>query len=135
MLAAMCLWAEGVQIGSRFAASVESSAHPNFKQKIVEASDGATRLALRRISPVRIIRNAYSSMLEQAENECLPPDKLLEIRGRGKSKLGMFEGNIEEGELEIGQVAALIDRIQPVNVIMQEIIEEYNRALMELHKI
>jgi enoyl-[acyl-carrier protein] reductase II len=135
MLAAMCLGAEGVQIGSRFAASVESSAHPNFKQKIVEASDGATRLALRRISPVRIIRNAYSSMLEQAENECLPPDKLLEIRGRGKSKLGMFEGNIEEGELEIGQVAALIDRIQPVNVIMQEIIEEYNRALMELHKI
>ncbi len=132
MLAAMCLGAEGVQVGSRFAASEESSAHPNFKQKIVETPDGGTRLALRSISPVRIIRNNYSHLLEQAENQCLPTEKLLEIKGRGKSKLGMFEGNIEEGELEIGQVAALIDHIKPVHEIINDFIEEYNLALKEL---
>ncbi|MGC8825018.1 MAG: NAD(P)H-dependent flavin oxidoreductase [Bacteroidales bacterium] len=135
MLAAMCLGAEGVQIGSRFAASIESSAHPNFKQKILETTDGGTRLALRKLSPVRIIRNTYSNILEQAENECLPPEKLLELRGKGKSKLGMFEGNIEEGELEIGQVAALIDQIKPVKEIIKEIVEEYNCALKELKEI
>ncbi len=132
MLAAMCLGAEGVQIGSRFAASVESSAHPNFKQKILETTDGGTRLALRKLSPVRIIRNTYSDILEKAENDCLPKEELLNIKGVGKSRLGMFEGNVEEGELEIGQVAAQINEIETVAEIMKNIILEYNQTLKSL---
>ncbi|MCX7985770.1 MAG: nitronate monooxygenase [Bacteroidales bacterium] len=133
MLAAMCLGAEGVQIGSRFAASIESSAHSNFKQKIIETGDGGTRLALRKISPVRIIRNAYSDRLEEAENQCLPAEKLIELKGKGRSRLGMFEGNTSDGELEIGQVAAFIDQILPVRDIIKEIINEYNSTLEKLY--
>ena len=135
MLAAMALGAEGVQIGSRFVASVESSAHPNFKQMIINTPDGGTRLAMRNMNPVRLIKNEFSNLLEEAENKALAKEQILEILGKGRAKLGMFEGNLTEGELEIGQVAALIKDIKPAATIVKEIIDEYNFALNELNKL
>ena len=132
MLAALALGAEGVQIGSRFAASVESSAHVNFKKKILATGDGGTRLAMKQLNMVRIIRNELSQRLEEAELRAAPPDEITSILGKGRSKLGMFEGDISEGELEIGQVAALIDKIIPASEIINDIIEEYNNALKEI---
>jgi enoyl-[acyl-carrier protein] reductase II len=132
MLAAMALGAEGVQIGSRFVASSESSAHKNFKNKVLEAGDGDTRLALKQFGPVRLIRNEFSNRLEEAELQCMAKEELLAIVGKGRSRTGMFEGDIINGELEIGQVAALISEIKPAGEIIKEILEEYNLALKEL---
>ncbi len=129
MLAAMALGADGVQIGSRFVASTESSAHQNFKQKILETRDGDTFMALRKLTPVRLIKNTFANRLKLAEENCASADELLAILGQGRSKLGMFEGNLEEGELEIGQVAALIDEIKPAEKIINEIIFEFNQVL------
>jgi enoyl-[acyl-carrier protein] reductase II len=132
MLAALALGADGVQIGSRFVASIESSAHPDFKQRIIETSDGGTRLAFRKSSPVRIIRNKFSEIIEQAEENCVSIEELANIRGKGRTKMGMFEGNLEEGELEIGQIASYIDDILPANEIVSQIVEEYNDALKSM---
>lgn len=132
MLAAFALGAEGVQIGSRFAASEESSAHPAFKQKIVEAGDGDTKLTLKRIIPVRLIKNEFVRKVDECETRGASREELLELLGRGRAKLGMFEGNTEEGELEIGQVSAQIDEIKPAGVIVEEIIREFRQAKQDL---
>lgn len=132
MLAAFALGADGVQIGSRFAASVESSAHPAFKQKIIEAQDGDTKLTLKRIIPVRLIRNQFFRKVEELETRGASREDILELLGRGRAKLGMFEGDTEEGELEIGQVSAQIDSIKPAGEILEEIIREFNQVKQEL---
>jgi enoyl-[acyl-carrier protein] reductase II len=132
MLAAFALGAEGVQIGSRFAASEESSAHPAFKQKIVEAGDGDTKLTLKRIIPVRLIKNKFTGKVDEYEIRGATREELMELLGRGRARLGMFEGDTEQGELEIGQVSAQIDSIKPAGEILKEIILEFNEAKKEL---
>lgn len=132
MLAAMALGADGVQIGSRFAASRESSAHPEFKQKIIEAKDGDTKLTLKRIIPVRLIKNEFFRKVEEYEIKGASREQLMELLGKGRAKKGMFEGDTSEGELEIGQVSALIDDIKPAAEIIREIITEFNNARKEL---
>ena len=128
MLAAFALGAEGVQIGTRFAAAEESSAHKAFKEKILEAKDGDTMLSLKKLIPVRLIRNAFYERVTAAENRGAPEEELKEILGKGRAKLGMFEGDTEEGELEIGQASALVGRIQPAAEIVHEIMEEFETA-------
>jgi enoyl-[acyl-carrier protein] reductase II len=135
MMAAFALGAEGVQIGSLFAASIESSAHENFKQKILATGDGGTRIALRQLNPVRLIRNEFYEKIETAESNCAGKEKLQELIGKGRSRLGMFEGNLSEGELEIGQIAALIDEIKPASEIIHNLVDEYNVALEELKRM
>lgn len=133
MLAALALGADGVQIGSRFAASTESSAHINFKNRILETKDGDTRLAIRNISPVRQIRNSFSLQLEEMEKQKLSREEILNFVGKGRSRKGMFDGDLENGELEIGQVAALIEEIKPAKEIIEEIINDYTRSLNSLY--
>lgn len=132
MLAAMALGAEGVQIGSRFVASEESSAHPAFKQKIVEAGEGDTQLTLKKLMPVRLMKNGFFEQVQQFENRGATEGELQALLGRARAKAGMFEGNTEEGELEIGQVAALIEGIKPAAVIIREIVAEFNDAVKEI---
>jgi enoyl-[acyl-carrier protein] reductase II len=128
MLAAIVLGAEGVQIGSRFVASEESSAHPAFKEKILETGDGGTFLAMKKVVPVRLIRNSFFQQVQHMEDSGASRDDLKALLGKGRAKLGMFEGDTEEGELEIGQVAALISRILPAGEIVREIAEEFDNA-------
>ncbi|MFZ4520071.1 MAG: NAD(P)H-dependent flavin oxidoreductase [Bacteroidales bacterium] len=132
MLAAMALGADGVQIGSRFIASIESSAHPAFKQKVIETGDGGTFLSLKKVVPVRLIRNPFFEKLQEMENSGATMDELKNFLGKGRAKLGMFDGQTDEGELEAGQVAALIDRIIPAGEIVREIMLEYAQAKNEL---
>jgi len=126
VFAAMSLGAEGVQIGSLFAASKESSAHDNFKKEIVKAGDGKTHLALKKLVPVRLLENEFYEKAKQAENDGASKDELSKILGKGRAKLGMFEGDTKEGELEIGQVSAVIDNIKPVSEIMEQLVSEFN---------
>ena len=135
MLAAMALGADGVQIGSRFAASEESSAHSNFKQAILDASDGSTKLMLKKIVPVRLIRNEFSQLIQEAENRGASKEELLEMLGRARAKMGMFEGDLKEGELEIGQVSAYIHEIIPASAIINEIIADFKTAQLSLSQI
>lgn len=135
MLAAFVLGAEGVQIGSRFAASMESSAHENFKKAMVSASDGDTRLVLKKLIPVRILKNEFYRLVQEAEDKGASADDLRILLGRARAKLGMFEGNLEEGELEIGQVIANIQEIKPAAQIMKEIIQEFHIAGNRISKI
>jgi enoyl-[acyl-carrier protein] reductase II len=132
MLATMALGADGVQIGSRFAVATESSAHPEFKQMICELGEGGTRLSLKKLAPVRLVRNAFYERVNEAELRGATADELSELLGKGRAKKGIFEGDLEQGELEIGQVASLIDSIKPVNQIMTEVIEEFYSALTEI---
>ncbi len=132
MLAAFALGADGVQVGSRFAASEESSAHPAFKQKIVEAGDGSTALMMKKVVPVRLLKNKFFDKIRQAEEQGAPADVLKEILGRGRAKKGMFEGDLDEGELEIGQVAALINNILPAGQILKIMLSEFEEARKEL---
>jgi enoyl-[acyl-carrier protein] reductase II len=125
MLAAMALGADGVQIGSRFVASEESSAHLNFKQKVIDTREGDTILTLKQLTPVRLIRNAFYEQVQQAEARCASKEELIELLGRARAKKGMFEGDLTEGELEIGQISGLIKEIKPAKSILEEIIEEY----------
>jgi len=125
MYAAMALGAEGVQIGSRFAASMESSAHENFKQAIVNAKEGDTKLTLKQLVPVRLIRNKFFNQVLQAEQQGASPEELKELLGKGRARLGMFLGDLEEGELETGQVSAIINSIKTAREIISEIIDEY----------
>jgi len=134
MLAAMALGAEGVQIGSLFAASQESSAHPEFKKRIIETGEGGTKLMLKQLAPVRLIKNDFYQKVEAAELRGASVDELKALLGKGRAKLGMFEGNLVEGELEIGQVASLIDRIEPVETIMKRLVDEYNKSLEYVNK-
>ena len=125
MLAAMALGADGVQIGSRFVASEESSAHQNFKQTVINAKEGDTILTLKKLTPVRLIKNSFYKLVEDAEYQCASVDELKELLGHGRAKTGMFNGNLEEGELEIGQVSGLIKDIKPAGQIVKDIWEEY----------
>jgi enoyl-[acyl-carrier protein] reductase II len=128
MLAAMALGADGVQIGSRFVTSVESSANINFKNAVIAANEGDTKLMLKQLTPVRLLKNKFSDEVALAENKCASSEELTTLLGRGRAKKGMFEGNLEEGELEIGQVAALINEIKSANEIIDEIVTEYKQA-------
>jgi len=135
MLAAMALGADGVQIGSRFVASVESSAHPEFKKAVLAAGDGDTGLTLKKIVPVRLIKNEFYNRIKDAESKGASREELAEMLGKGRAKLGMFEGDLKEGELEIGQISGMIDEIKPAGRIIEEIVEEYNFAKTEICKI
>lgn len=139
MLAAFALGADGVQIGSRFAASVESSAHLNFKNEIVKAKEGDTHLTLKELTPVRLLHNKFYSEVEQAKTKGASSEELKELLGRGRAKKGMFEGDLDEGELEIGQVSSAIDEILPVKDIMKNLIAEYrvewDRLMSDEYKI
>lgn len=129
MLAAMILGAEAVQIGSRFVASEEASAHPNFKQAVIHTKEGDTQLALKKLTPVRLMKNNFFKQVEQAENNCASVEALQQLLGRARAKQGMFEGNMEEGELEIGQVSALLNDIKPAATIVADIWKDFNEAL------
>ena len=132
MLAAIALGAEAVQIGSRFVATQESSAHPNFKQAVIDAKDGSTQLSLKKLTPVRLIKNPFWEEIAEAENEGATPEKLAEILGRARAKKGIFEGDMTEGELEIGQISGYINEIKPAAEIVKEIVKEYNQELNNL---
>lgn len=126
--AAMILGADGVQIGSRFAATTEASAHDNFKQKIIETKEGDTQLTLKELAPVRLIKNKFFYDLERLYDNGRDKDALVQALGRARAKRGMFEGDLEEGELEIGQVASLIDKILPVEEVFHQLIKEFNEV-------
>lgn len=132
MLAAMVLGAEGVQVGSRFVASDEASSHENFKNMVISSAEGDTHLSLKQLTPVRLLKNDFFNQVQQAENNCASADELQKLLGRGRAKLGMFEGNLAEGELEIGQVSAIIKNIKPAAEIVQEIYNDYSAALKQL---
>ncbi len=132
MLAAMALGADGVQVGSRFVAAEESSAHPAFKQMVVDAGDGSTLLALKKLMPVRLLRNGFLTHVTEREEAGAKAEELKVLLGKGRARLGMFEGNTEEGELEIGQAAALIDRVMPAAEIISEMMEEYEEVRKSL---
>jgi enoyl-[acyl-carrier protein] reductase II len=134
MAAALCLGAEGVQVGSRFAASLESSAHDAFKQAIVDAGDGDTKLTLKELTPVRLLRNGFSQQVEAAYARGASKEELSELLGRGRAKKGMFEGDMEEGELEIGQVSATIRDIRPAGELLHEMAQECRAVLDRLGK-
>jgi enoyl-[acyl-carrier protein] reductase II len=130
MLAAMHLGADGVQIGSRFVATPESSAHQNFKQVVVEAKEGDTLLTLKELTPVRLVKNEFFHQIEKAYENCATTEELKTLLGRGRAKKGMFEGDLTEGELEIGQISGLIHEIKPAAAVVKEIIAEYRTAIL-----
>ncbi len=134
MLAAMILGADGVQVGSRFAASVESSAHENFKNKILETKEGDTQLTLKELAPVRLIKNKFYNDVQQLYAQCPTKDELVRLLGRSRAKRGMFEGDLIDGELEIGQIAGLIHEIKPAVEIINEMIYEFNLAKNDFTK-
>ena len=132
MLATMILGADGVQIGTRFVASKESSAHENFKKEILKLQDGDTKLSLRKLIPVRLIKNRFYEHISTLESQGASVTQLVELLGKGKSKKGMFEGDVEEGELEIGEVSSLIHEILPAKQIVNSIVDEYNALVKEI---
>lgn len=132
MLAAMALGASGVQIGTRFVASEESSAHPDFKKMVIKAAEGDTQLVMHKLVPVRLLKNDFYRRIEEAESRGASADELKEILGRARAKKGMYEGDLQEGELEIGQVAALLDDILPAATILQNLLQGYARQLSSL---
>ncbi len=134
MLAAMVLGANGVQVGSRFAASVESSAHENFKNKIIETKEGETQVTLKELAPVRLIKNKFYQDVQNLYAKCPTKQELATLLGRARAKRGMFEGDLEEGELEIGQIAGLIHDIKLAADIIEELITDYNLARKEMEK-
>lgn len=134
MFAAMALGADGVQIGSRFVASNESSAHDLFKQKVVESEEGDTILTLKELAPVRLMKNGFYTAIDEAYDRGARSAELKDILGRGRAKRGMFEGDMINGELEIGQVSAGIHEIKPVAEIVQEIISEYEETRKLMYK-
>lgn len=129
MMAAMVLGAEGVQMGSRFVASEEASAHLNFKQRIVTTQEGDTHLSLKKLTPVRLLRNAFYEQVKEAEARGASEEELRNLLGRGRAKKGMFEGDLEEGELEIGQVSALCKEILPAGQIVENTWNEFQQAM------
>lgn len=132
MLAAMVLGADGVQVGSRFVASEESSAHRNFKKAVTQAEDGDTYLTLKELAPVRLLRNKFFDSVMELYSKNPSRDQLLQHLGRARAKLGMFEGDLEEGELEIGQIAGLIHDIKPAAEIVTDILAEFEAAKQEV---
>lgn len=128
MLATMVLGADGVQVGSRFVASEEASSHPAFKQRVVEAGEGDTRLTLKELAPVRLLKNKFYRDVEAAYARCAGTEDLKALLGRARAKRGMFEGDLEEGELEIGQVASLIHEVLPAAEIVRRMMSEFEAA-------
>ncbi|MDA1176563.1 MAG: DUF561 domain-containing protein [Bacteroidetes bacterium] len=135
MLAAMTLGAHGVQIGSRFVASTESSAHEAFKNLVVLAQEGSTKLTLKELTPVRLLKNKFFNELMELYKNNPTNDELKAHLGRGRAKKGMFEGDLDEGELEIGQIAATIDDILPVSKIVKNLVKEFNFAAAEISNL
>ncbi|MBL7695932.1 MAG: nitronate monooxygenase [Ferruginibacter sp.] len=131
MLAAMVLGAEGVQVGSRFIASPEASSHEHFKQAVIQAQEGDTQLSLKQLTPVRLLKNKFYQQVQEAEQRCASVEELKNILGRGRAKKGMFEGDMDEGELEIGQVSALVREIRPAAEIVREIWSEFEQCLQQ----
>ena len=129
MLAAMVLGAEGVQVGSRYVASEEASSHMNFKQAVINSNEGDTVLTLKQLAPVRLIKNDFYKQVQEAEQKGASQQELIQLLGRARAKRGMFEGNLSEGELEIGQVSALLDDILPAATITQNLWNEFHEAL------
>lgn len=129
MLAVMVLGADGVQIGSRFAISEESSAHQDFKNLVLRLGEGGTQLALKKLAPVRLVKNAFFEKVDEAEKRGASADELKELLGKGRAKKGIFEGDLINGELEIGQVSAPIQEILPVKTIMENLVSEYKLAV------
>ena len=134
-LAAMALGANGVQIGSRFVASVESSAHMAFKKAVIDSKEGDTKLTLKELTPVRLLKNKFYHNLVSLYKDNPTTNDLKSFLGHARAKLGMFEGELDDGELEIGQISALINKILPVELIVNEIIDEYNSVINELKSI
>jgi enoyl-[acyl-carrier protein] reductase II len=134
MLAAMVLGADGVQVGSRFAASVESSAHENFKNKILETKEGETQVTLKELAPVRLIKNKFYNDVQDLYKKCPNKEELSTLLGRARAKQGMFEGDMIEGELEIGQIAGLIHTIKPAAEIIEEMIADFEVAKNDVIK-
>ena len=135
MIAAMALGAEGVQVGSRFVATPEASSHSNFKEEILKAEQGATILTLKELTPVRMMKNPFYKKIQNLYENGASLEELSSALGRGRAKKGMFEGDLSEGELEIGQVAAQINSIKPAAEVVQEFIERYNKTIDRLDKI
>ena len=135
MLAAMSLGADGVQIGSRFVASEESSAHDKFKKVVVEAKEGDTLLTLKELMPVRLVKNEFFDRVQEVYSRGGDVEELKALLGRARAKRGMFEGDLVEGELEIGQISGLISEIKPAKQIIEEIIIEFNEAQNEMMQI
>lgn len=131
MLAAMVLGADGVQVGSRFAASIESSSHADFKQTIVDLEEGGTQVTLKELAPVRLIKNKFYQDIQELYAKCPNTDDLKVLLGRARAKRGMFEGDLVEGELEIGQISGLIHDIKPVKEIVENMISEFEKAKQE----
>ena len=135
MLAAIALGADGVQVGSRFVASNEASSHPSFKQEVVRAAEGSTVLTLKEITPVRMLKNSFFQKINSLYQKGTDVEELKLVLGKGRAKRGMFEGDLEEGELEIGQISGLINDILPAAQIVKNLIDEYNQALRLLKRI
>ncbi|MBT7656277.1 MAG: nitronate monooxygenase [Flavobacteriales bacterium] len=134
MLAVFALGAEGVQVGSRFVASIEASCHQAFKEEVLQAQEGSTELTLKELTPVRLLKNAFYQEIKKEYEKGATPEILAATLGKGRAKKGMFEGDLEEGELEIGQVAALIDTIIPAEQIVREMLSAYNSTLTRLYE-
>lgn len=132
MLAAFALGAEGVQVGSRFVCTPEASSHEAFKQAVLQSSEGSTHLMLKKLAPVRLLKNEFFQQVQAAENRGAGKEELQQLLGRARAKLGMFEGNLQEGELEIGQVSAQIKKIQPAAEIIQEMLTEFEQCITSL---
>lgn len=132
MLATFALGAEGVQIGTRFALTAESSAHENFKQLCLSLNEGDTKLLLKKLAPTRLVKGSFTTAVEEAEARGASVEEMRTLLGKGRAKKGMFEGNLEEGELEIGQVAALFRKEETVAEVMEEIITGYRQSLSRL---
>lgn len=126
MLAVMALGAEGVQMGTCFALTKESSAHDNFKELCLSLNEGDTKLLLKKLAPVRLVKGKFFSQVEEAESRGASVEEMRELLGKGRAKKGIFEGNLDEGELEIGQVASLIHELKPVAEVVKEVIDEFN---------
>ena len=135
MLAAMVLGAEGVQLGTRFVCSEESSAHLNFKHIVAHSNEGDTMLSMKKVVPVRLIKNDFQKRIQEAEDRVATPEELATILGRARAKKGMFEGDVQEGELEIGQIASLVKEIKPAAEIVKEIWNEFNAAKKEVQNM
>ena len=132
MLATFALGAEGVQIGTRFALTEESSAHENFKQLCLNLNEGDTKLLLKKLSPTRLVKGEFTTAVEEAEARGASAEEMKELLGKGRSKKGIFEGNIQEGELEIGQVASLFREMQTVSEVMKEIMEDFRKGMEKI---
>ena len=131
MLAAMVLGADGVQVGSRFVASPEASSHEKFKDLVIASTEGDTQLTLKQLTPVRMLKNNFFSQVQQAEQQCASTEELQKLLGRARAKRGMFEGDMDEGELEIGQVSAIINKIKPAAEIVREMWNEFETTLKQ----